>query len=298
MTYVKGANGNILMTGATGFLGSNLLQALVDREMFVVILKRSFSDINRIKYLMDKVVFFDLDKTSIEEVFKKTRVNVILHCATDYGRKNNDPLPVIEANLTLPLKLLDAGKKNNISCFINADTFLDKRINYYSLSKQQFKEWLSLYSRHLTCVNMILEHFYGPFDDKTKFVSFVLDKLLSNASYIDLTAGGQKRDFIFIRDVVAAFIKVLENFAVLKRGVHNFEIGTEVQTGIKDFVNLARKLSANNSTKLNFGVLPYRENEVMEARVDTKALRSLGWAPEYSLEEGLRETIAAERNIK
>jgi predicted glycosyltransferase involved in capsule biosynthesis len=71
----------------------------------------------------------------------------------------------------MPLQLLELGKKTRVNCFINTDTILDKRVSYYSLSKNQFREWLELYAKEMICLNVALEHFYGPYDDNTKFVS-------------------------------------------------------------------------------------------------------------------------------
>jgi len=284
----------ILMTGATGFLGSNLLKSLLKDEHKITILKRSFSKIERIRDEIKEVSIFDIDKTPIDKLFSKGSFDIILHCATDYGRKNTDPLMITDANLMLPLKLLEIGIKNKVPCFINTDTLLDKRVNHYSLSKKQFKEWLNSYSRELICVNIAIEHFFGPFDDKTKFVSFVIDKIISNAPEVQLTKGEQKRDFIYIDDVVDAFIKIIGNIDGLEKGFYAYEIGSNEQIAIKALIEMIKQLSRNNMTKLNFGALPYRENEVMESNVNTKAVRALGWSPRYSLKEGLKKTIEAE----
>ena len=67
---------------------------------------------------------------------------------------------------------------------------------------------------------------------------------------------------------------------------------------IKDFVNLVKKLCNNTNSKLNFGALPYRDNEVMSTNVDTSFLKSLGWKTQYTLEEGLKEAVNVERTNK
>jgi len=288
-------NKTILMTGATGFLGSNLLKELLKKNLNVLVLKRSFSNTDRINSQINKIETIDLDKSNIDDVFNDHKIDTILHCATDYGRKNNDRLSIIDANLMLPLKLLELGVKHGVKQFINTDTLLDKRINYYSLSKKQFNDWLRTYANNILCVNVALEHFYGPFDDRTKFISYLIGKVLANAPSIDLTPGKQKRDFIFIDDVVAAFVKIIESFDLMDKEYHHYEIGTNEQIEIMGLALLIKELAANKTTKLNFGALPYRENEQMEIKVDTNAIRKLGWEPEFSLKEGLKKTIDAER---
>jgi CDP-paratose synthetase len=67
---------------------------------------------------------------------------------------------------------------------------------------------------------------------------------------------------------------------------------------IKDFVNLVKKLCNNTNSKLNFGALPYRDNEVMSKNVDTSFLKSLGWKTQYTLEERLKEAVNVERTNK
>lgn len=285
----------ILMSGATGFLGSNILKALLNRNYNLIILKRSFSDVWRIKDIIEKVKYFNLDEIPIEEMFQNVDVDIILHCATNYGRGEKDLFNIIEANLLMPLRLLEIGKKNGVKCFINTDTILDKRVNYYSLSKSQFKSWLDMNSDNLICINVPLEHFYGPFDDKTKFVSFVIDKILSDAEAIDFTKGEQKRDFIYIDDVVDAFGKMIDNAFNLRDGFYNYEIGTDKPVEIRQLVNMIKKISGNSKTKLNFGAIPYRKNEIMLSKVNITEITKLGWEPRYSLKEGLSITIKKEK---
>ena len=288
----------ILMTGATGFLGSNLLRKLLETGYRPIVLKRSFSDIWRIKDEIKEVSFLNLDEVSVEDIFINKKIDIILHCATNYGRKDPNPFTVIDANLFLPLKLLEAGKRNRVKCFVNTDTILDKRISYYGLSKNQFKGWLEMYSDSLICINVLLEHFYGPFDDKTKFASFVIDKMLNNSENIDFTKGEQKRDFIYINDVVDAFIRIFKNMPNFKNKFYNYEIGANNPIKIRKFVETIKEISGNSHTKLDFGALPYRKNEIMNSKVDVREIRKLGWKPKYTLIEGLSETIKKEKDFR
>lgn len=291
-------NKRILMTGATGFLGSNLLISLVNIGYKVSILKRVNSKLIRILEVLEKIDTYNIEEISIADCLRKSQPNIIIHCATDYGRKNADPSSIIEANLILPLKLLELSRSNNVNCFINTDTVLDKRINHYSLSKKQFKDWLNAFSADLICINISLEHFYGPFDDKTKFVSFIIDKFISEAKEIDLTLGEQKRDFIFIDDIISAFNIVIYNLDKMQLGFYEYEIGTTKQFKIKELIEIIKKLTGNINTKTNYGVIPYRKNEIMESNVNIKEISRLGWSPKYDLYMGLKKTIETELKSK
>ena len=132
---------------------------------------------------------------------------------------------------------------------------------------------------------------YGPKDDSSKFVQFVIESLLRNEEKIKLTKGEQKRDFIFIKDVVEAYLKLLEVHDSLEDGFNEFEVGTGESITIKELVVKIKILTGNTKTKLIFGALPYRENEIMESKADITKLRGIGWSPKVSLEDGLKDTI-------
>jgi nucleoside-diphosphate-sugar epimerase len=288
----------ILLTGGTGFLGSNLLQRLAKENYKLILLKRSFSNTFRIKNLLSKLIIYDLDITPVEQIAHKETADIILHCATNYGRQNTSTDKIINANLSLPLQLLDNVKNFGCSCFINTDTIIDKRINHYSMSKKQFKEWLELYSKEIVSVNVELEHFYGPFDDKTKFISFVIEQLKNNVPKIDLTPGEQKRDFIYIDDVVEAFMLIIKNLANLNNNFCQYKIATGRQLSIKETVKIIKRTIGNTSTALNFGALPYRDNELMNSLVDIEKISNLNWQPQYDFKQGIERTLKLENIIQ
>ena len=294
MALTKGATKNILLTGSTGFLGSNMLRALLHRGYDVIVTTRDVTDFRRIKDILPRVVSYNIDKVQAEQIFNDHDVDVIVHCATNYGRKEVDNISLLKANLILPLTLLQLGVAHKVKTFVNTDTVLDKRVSYYSLSKYQFKEWLKVYSNEIASMNVCLEHFYGPHDDNSKFVTFIIQSLLKGVEKIDLTAGAQKRDFIYIDDVVDAFLRIIENSGTLDNGFYHYEIGSGRTISIRDFVLLAKKFTNNSTTLLNFGALPYRQNEVMESEVDISEIRKLGWQPRMSLADGLKKTIHTE----
>ena len=95
----------ILLTGATGFLGSHILHRLLQTNHKVVILKRSFSNTWRINSVLSKVKFYDLDKTSIETAFKEQKIDIVIHTATNYGRSNQPVSDIVDTNLMFSLKL-------------------------------------------------------------------------------------------------------------------------------------------------------------------------------------------------
>lgn len=291
----KSAPHTIFMTGSTGYLGSHLLRSLINNGHKVYCLKRASSNLDRVRDIASQVTWIELETADFNHFFASHKIEYVLHCATDYGRKQVDPSGTIEANLILPLKLLHAAAVNKVGVFINTDTILDKGVSNYSLSKKQFADWLESYSDRVVGINVALEHFYGPGDDPSKFVTFIIQALLNNVDSIKLTEGRQKRDFIYIDDVIQAFMVLLNKASTLEHRYYRFEVGTAQPVELRKFVALAQQFSGNQKTLLDFGAVPYRKNEVMASDVDISGLRALGWKPEISLEDGLRKTIEIEK---
>lgn len=288
---LEGQGKTYFVTGSTGFLGSRLVRLLCGRGGKVFCLVRSTSNLARISDLAAQITLVRTDSIHHETFFAEHPVDCVVHCATDYGRKITSPLSVIEANLILPLKLLHAASCAGVPVFINTDTVLDKRINGYSLSKHQFSQWLETYSNRIAGINVALQHFYGPGDDQTKFATHIIAALMRNDDRIALTPGEQKRDFIYIDDVVLALMKIIDKSSALGLGHHEFQVGTGNTVSIRHFVETARRISGNRQTLLDFGAIPYREGEVMDIETDLSKMRGIDWQPRYSLEDGLIKTI-------
>ena len=282
----------ILLTGATGFLGSHLLKALVNKGYEVVVLKRSTSNMWRLKGFENTFKSYDIDQVPLRKAFEEQYIDTIIHTACVYGRKGESIQQILETNLMFGIELLNTGT------FFNTGTLLYKYLNYYALSKKQFEEWLQLASDKIQVVNLKLEHMFGEQDGNDKFTSWILNELQQEKNIIPLTAGTQKRDFIYIDDVVSAYLTCLEQAPQLK-AFNDIEVGTGVLTPVKTFVTLVKntleKLKGSPiETQLNFGALPYREGEIMEPQVDNSMLCSLGWQPKRSLEENIEQFVKNE----
>jgi nucleoside-diphosphate-sugar epimerase len=259
-------------------------------------LKRIRSNLAGLAGILPRIKLYDLERTPLERVFEIQQIDMIVHCATNYGRDQTSVSDIVDTNLCLPLKLLELGERSGHTlAFINTDTILNKGISAYSLSKKQFKDWLEVFGKNMTCVNMAFEHFFGPGDNPSKFVSFIVRNILDEVESLSLTPGEQRRDFIFIDDVARAAVLLIQWAGVAGKGFFDFEVGTGRSISIREFVLLAKKLAGNTRTRVDFGALPYRPNEIMDAMADNRAVAALGWRPEISLEEGLRLTIEAER---
>jgi CDP-paratose synthetase len=281
----------ILLTGATGFLGSHLLESFVQQELNVIILKRTTSNTWRIDHLLDKVKIWDIDTVDFKTVFSNEKVDVVINTVCSYGRTNEILLDIVNSNLIFGLNLLEEAIKNKVITFINTDSLLPRNLNDYSLSKAQFADWLYQRSEKIQVVNFKIEHMYGPKDDSKKFLPWLMNEMIEKTDDINLTSGIQKRDFIYITDVVAAYNLVLQKRVSLSKW-SQFDIGTNIFTEVKEFVLLlAQELEKLNNTKivskLKFGVIPYRKGDIMVPELDNVKLIELGWKPKISIAEGI-----------
>jgi len=284
---------NYLVTGATGFLGSRIVRSLLEDGHQVSIIKRTSSDVWRIGDLIDSIRVFDLDQGGLGAPFVGIKpYDALIHCSTCYGRKNEGLTNIYNTNVLLPLRLLEEGKKAGLSIFINTDTVLPREINFYSLSKSHLAELLKKYSyeESFHIVNVKLDHFYGPEDDKNKFTSFIILKCLSAMESVDMTRGEQLRDFVYIDDIVDAYRLILNSTKYMCNLYNEYELGTGNPVSLRCYVETVCELT-KSKCKFNFGAIPYRDNEMMQCSMDVKAISELGWCPKVSLKEGILSTI-------
>jgi len=288
----------ILITGVTGFLGSYLLHMFKEQGHTVIGLKRTTSDTYRIDDIVNDCILYDSDITTLEDIYQKHIFDIVINTVTDYGRKNSSITTIVETNLLFGLKLLELSVKHNINTFINTDTLLDRNINTYALSKAQLVDWMKYFSQTSTTkmINIKIEHMYGVLDDENKFIYWLINQLKNNVAKIDLTSGIQKRDFIYIDDIINAYIAIINNTEKLEK-YEEFELGTGKSVEVKYFIEsvfteLNEKKTLN--TELNFGAIPYREGESMNMCANITKLEQLGWHSSVSIEDGIQKIINGE----
>lgn len=284
----------ILLAGSTGFLGSYLLKAFISSGHEVIALKRASSDTYRINTYMDKVTFYDINTVELRTIFETHPIDIVVNTVTNYGRADKRVSSIVQTNLVFGLTLLEAAVENNVKAFINTDTLLDRNINAYALSKAQIVDWMIFFSNQATkMINIKIEHMYGPLDDENKFIYWVINQLKQNVEKIDLTSGEQKRDFVFIEDIVSAYMTIIDNLAILPN-YEEFELGSGEPTEVKIFIDtIYNELSKQHSinTVLNFDAIPYREHENMCMSANISKLQKLGWNPKVSIQDGLKKII-------
>lgn len=288
----------VLLTGATGFLGTHLLADFLHRNYQVVIAKRESTDMNPLLQRFGELEAWNIEGEELENVFSlHPKFDVIVHAATDYGRDDSRPTATFWANEAFPVRLLDLAIKYKVALFVNIDTFFNSNkvvydyLGAYALSKRHFQEW-GLHcatAGRIDFVNLRLFHLYGPGDSLHKFVPSMVKRCLAGEK-IDLSDGEQKRDFIHIDDAVSAIDTVLEAKLSRGHGYHHYDVGTGTSLRIRDFMETLQRLCASGA-ELNFGMLPTRKGEFQDSCADAKALRALGWEANVGIEAGIQSVI-------
>ena len=290
----------ILLTGASGFLGSALALHWLHAGHQVALLVRTTSQLDRLRGLEAS---FDIGRCTTDAEVKafvtKVQPEAVVHTACAYGRQDETSLQLFDANLRLGLIVLQALQHAaQPVTLINTGSALAPEVSPYALSKHQFAQWGRMLATEsggqVKFVNVLLQHMYGPGDDPSKFTTHVLHACHRNDPVLKLTAGEQTRDFIYIDDVVSAYDTLLTQSHQFD-AVLDIEVGSGVAPTIRQFVETAHHLTASH-TKLLFGALPYRANEAMHCVANIDRMTQLGWHPAFDLNAGLKKTIELEFN--
>lgn len=280
---------NIVVTGGTGYLGHKVVTKLIEYNYTVVCVVVSKTELGYLKPVVDRVQLITTENPNFEEEILQFSPDAVIHMAAVYDRGTASLSDLLNANLNFPCKLLDTIAQMKKKCYwLNTDTALDLEFNRYSLSKGQFSQWGRYYAHlgEISFINLQLQQFYGPKDSGAKFFPFLLDKLKKNES-IDLTAGNQKRDIIYIDDVVEAYLFLLSlDFT----GYQSIPLGTGTSPSIRETVEYLSKL-LNSSSCLNFGAVPVRTNEPENLVADITMLNHLGFFCKYTWQEGLKKMV-------
>lgn len=286
----------ILITGGNGFLGSHLTRYFLKKGFKIGLILRESSRLDRVSDLMSEVeVGIGTSSTQISSFIEKFNPDVIVHTACSYGRHGETWSDLVEVNSLFGFRILDSIKYSSKDVsFINVGTALGKNASLYGLSKHMFSDYAKdlvklVDNSHLKFINISLQHMYGVDDHDSKFPSYVINQCLSDTKYLDLTIGEQQRDFIYIDDVTSAFYVLISRLQDIESG-ENIDIGSGLAPTIREFVEMVKEVT-KASTTLNFGALPYRDNESMLCQADIRKITNLGWRAEFTIRQGILEII-------
>jgi len=293
----------VLLTGATGFIGSHVARLLVAEGRRVYAVVRPGSDTRRIADIAASldVLPCDLSNTAeLEQHLDAVRPDVCLHFAwqaTAGGALTAaGNIQALNDSLQLALRLASAGCRRLVvagTCF-EYDTSIGylsessptRPHTLYGASKLGLYQVLEQFSRvsELKLAWLRFFYLYGPFEDERRLVPSVILSLL-NKREAKVTPGRQIRDYLHVEDAAGATLAVVESELT---GVVNIASGNPVT--VRDVVSEIGALLGRQDL-LAFGALPYKEADPMFVCANNgRLLKETSWTPRYDLAHGLRQT--------
>jgi nucleoside-diphosphate-sugar epimerase len=297
----------ILITGAAGFVGSNLTRYFVSRGIKVNIIIKKSSNTWRLNDIIKEtnVHYADVsNKNKVKKIIKKIKPKTIYHLATHGGYSDQNDLEKIKKSiLDATYNLINECKKYRFNIFINTGSsseygFKNKAMkegdilvpnSYYSVFKSSstlYCQYESLKS-NIQIVTIRPFHVYGPYEKSNRLIPSLIKNMLSGKK-VKLVSSKVSRDMIYISDVIDFYI-MIANKKNLKGEI--FNLGSGKKTTIKEIYNSLKRIT-NYKVKNSWGSMKNRYWDQSTWYSDNSYVKNkLNWKPEVSLKKGLANTV-------
>jgi nucleoside-diphosphate-sugar epimerase len=308
----------VFLTGGTGFIGSHLLRRLVQAGARVRALARKDALRHRGRDLQDSVEWVEGELSSrqehwdqilngIQTVFHLAAAGVIPSCRVDSPTIVRDNIVGIGSLMyacsgsSRVKRVIVAGscaEYGDISREVISSNDPLRPTSVYGISKLASSLLTIAYGQELELEALVLRlfHTYGPGEPESRLIPTLITGALAGER-VAMTAGEQVRDFCFVEDVAEAFLRA-GMVGMNDQAQRVLNIGSGQQASVAEVARMVMELIPGNEG-VDLGALPYRSNEVWRLTPDVREAQAfLEWSAEYSLRQGLTETIEAFRKEK
>jgi polyisoprenyl-phosphate glycosyltransferase len=302
---IQRLKGPILILGASGFVGANLIRTLstVRNDVHGTTTRRPAWRLEFLPQHQVHVVDLLID-SSLDQLLQRVKPRTILDCVAFGAYSFETEIQLIyQTNFSFKTRLLERSVTREIECYVHAGSSSEYGDNaagpderaplepnsHYAVSKAAAANLISFYGRHrgLPCVNLRLYSVYGPWEDSSRLIPNLIRRGLEGG-FPEFVNPEISRDFIYVDDVTSAFVCAALHLKPADYG-QSFNIGSGQRTTIAELSRLsAQFFEIAEEPKFT---MPVRDWDVTNwyARID-QARERLHWEPQISLDEGLRKT--------
>lgn len=285
----------ILISGATGFVGKNLVPKLFNEGYEILEITRDISkSISLFKGKTTKLFSGDND---FKDKIISFQPEIVIHLASYLTSSDNwiDVEKLVNTNILFLSKILDAVSNVNLKLFVNTGTFAefykgDEELlpaYFYAATKTASRAIVDYYANAYNFKQSTIVPYtiYGENDSQKKIIDIIYGSTL-NENPIDLSPGEQVLDFIHVEDVTDFYVSVVNNLIKLPYKT-NFKLGTGVGHNLKQVASCIEEITCKK-TNINWGGKDYRNSDVMYAVANLENINSvIEWKPKIFLQEGI-----------
>jgi len=290
----------ILVTGATGFIGQNLISLLLDKNYDIHCIVRQNSNISKIDNRAE-IFKYDTNIDNLIEYFKKENFDGVVHLASLFlaVHTKDDIAKLISSNIQFGTELLEACKESDVSWFINTGTFWQNYenenynpVNLYAATKEAFEKIAKYYTEisNIIFVTIKLNDTFGPNDTRNKIFN-LWTNIAKSGELLEMSSGEQIMDISYIEDVVSAYEVLITHLdSDKKEDFKNkeFVVTNNQKISLKELSKVFEE-ATNTKLNINWGARPYREREVMQPY--SNGITVPGWTQKYTLKHAIVKTI-------
>lgn len=292
----------IAITGINGFIGQNLARKLQEKNHKVIgIGKDKESKVSNVSYFNGDI----LDKKFLENVLQNSDAVVHLAAITSHEEIVNKKEEAEKINLLGTKNVLDVFSKSKVEKFLYASTGkVYGKVVYLPIDEKHPTNPQNILGKSKLKVEKLIESYknkskqfiifrvfnvYGPEQNKNFLIPTILRQLSDDEKEIILGDIKAKRDYLYIDDLVDAFVLAIES--KLSPGISVYNICTKIASSASEIVNLIGKIREMEiKIKVNPNLIRKDESPNEYGSFEL-AKKELGWEPKMNLEQGLRKII-------